>query len=287
MRPIYKNLANKVESIISEVLNNSNVSYYTITSRAKEIESLSKKAKKEKYEDPQEEIKDLAGIRIITYVKSEVNQCCECINPLFDIDPKHSVDKTKELGNDKVGYRSIHYVAKLTDERLVLPEYKVFKDLCFEIQIRTILEHAWADISHDRNYKFDGVLPPDIERRFSLVAATLESADREFDNLAKEITIYEKEIQCKVENDDLNNIKINTTSLRNYLKLNFKLQINKGLLETRFGNGGLKIIKELNAFGISSLKDLDTLISNIGNMDKLFYAETNFSGLLTCIPGIM
>jgi ppGpp synthetase/RelA/SpoT-type nucleotidyltranferase len=162
MRPIYKNLANKVESIIREVLNNSGVSYYTITSRAKEIESFSKKAKKEKYKNPQEEIKDFAGIRIITFVKSEVNQCCDVIKPLFDIDQKHSVDKTKELGSDKVGYRSIHYVAKLTDDRLILPEYKVFKDFCFEIQIRTILEHAWADISHDRNYKFDGVLPPDI-----------------------------------------------------------------------------------------------------------------------------
>src|SRR5690606_2630134 len=111
--------------------------------------------------------------------------CCEIIKPLFVIDPDHSIDKTKELGTDKVGYRSIHYVAKLTNERLILPEYQKFRDLSFEIQIRTIIEHAWADISHERNYKFNGVLPPenDIERRFSLAAVTLELVDREFDSL--------------------------------------------------------------------------------------------------------
>ncbi|MDQ0496804.1 RelA/SpoT domain-containing protein [Paenibacillus brasilensis] len=133
VRPTYKNLASKVESIIREVLNSSGISYYTVSSRAKDIESFSKKASKEKYKNPKKEIKDMAGIRIITFVKSEVLQCCDIIKPLFDIDPDHSVDKTKELGNDKVGYRSIHYVAKLTDERLGLPEYSVFKELTFEI----------------------------------------------------------------------------------------------------------------------------------------------------------
>jgi putative GTP pyrophosphokinase len=103
MRPTYKNLSSKVESIIREVLNASGISYYTITSRAKDLESFSKKANKEKYKNPKNEINDMAGIRVITFVKTEVMQCCEIIKPLFDIDPDHSVDKTKELGNDKVG----------------------------------------------------------------------------------------------------------------------------------------------------------------------------------------
>jgi len=279
MRPVYKNLASKVESIIREVLNNSGVNYYTITSRAKEIESFSNKANKEKYKNPQQEIKDLAGIRVITYVKSEVNQCCEIIKPLFEIDQVHSVDKTKELGSDKVGYRSIHYVAKLTDDRLGLPEYQVFKDLNFEIQVRTILEHAWADISHDRNYKFNGVLPPDndIQRRFSLAAATLELVDREFDNLAKELIMYDNKVKDQVENDDLS-IEVNTTSLRNYLNMKFKLYIDSGAIGTTFNKGSKRIVRELKAFGVKDLNDLDRIIKE--DVDKYIYEETNFLGLL-------
>ncbi|MCR8655833.1 GTP pyrophosphokinase [Paenibacillus endoradicis] len=278
-RPTYKNLANKVESIIREVLNSSGISYYTISSRAKDIESFSKKASKEKYKDPKSEIKDMAGIRVIMFVKSEVLQCCEIIKPLFNIDPDHSIDKTKELGNDKVGYRSIHYVAKLTDERLRLPEYNVFKDLNFEIQVRTILEHAWADISHDRNYKFIGDLPTenDIQRRFSLAAATLELVDREFDNLAKEINTYDKEVSYKVENDDLN-VLINTTSLRNYLNNKFKELIDKNLIERTFNKGSKKIVSELKLYRISTLADIDKIIGN--DTHKFVYEPTNYIGLL-------
>lgn len=279
MRPSYKNLANKVESIIREVLTNSGASYYTITSRAKDIESFTIKASKEKYKNPQQEIKDLAGIRIITYVKSEVNNCCELIKPLFEIDHLHSVDKTKELGNDKVGYRSIHYVAKLTEDRLSLPEYQIFKDLEFEIQVRTILEHAWADISHDRNYKFNGVLPPDndIERRFSLAAATLELVDREFDNLAREIVVYGHEVADKVKNDELN-IEINTTSLSNYLNLKFKPFIDRKLIEPTFNNRSKDVIDELISYGISNLNDLELIIKD--NTEEFVYERTNFIALL-------
>lgn len=279
MKPIYENLANKVESIIREVLNASGVTYYTITSRAKEVESFQKKANKEKYKDPQQEIMDLAGIRVITYVKSEVDLCCDIIRPLFNIDPDHSVDKTKELGHDKVGYRSIHYVARLTDNRLVLPEYKVFKELRFEIQVRTILEHAWADISHDRNYKFDGVLPPnnDINRRFSLASATLELVDREFDNLSKELATYEKDVINKVEKDELD-IEINTTALKNYLNNKFKTFIDAGKITQSFNNKSKNIVKELQLFGINTLKDLDMIVNE--NLDIYLYEETNYLGLL-------
>ncbi|CAH0122585.1 MULTISPECIES: GTP pyrophosphokinase family protein [unclassified Paenibacillus] len=277
--PVYKSLANKVESIVREVLNSSGASYYTISSRVKEIDSFSKKARKEKYKNPIKDIKDLAGIRVITFVKSEVNQVCNILKPLFDIDHLHSVDKTKELGNDRVGYRSVHYVAQLTEERLRLPEYQIYKGMSFEIQVRTILEHAWADISHDRNYKFSGVLPPenDIQRRFSLASATLELVDREFDNLAKEINQYDSIVKTKVESDDFN-IEINTTSLRNYLSLKFKIYIEKGLIEASFQKASNKIIEELSRYGIRTLAELDKELSD--GIEKYIYAKTNFIGLL-------
>ncbi|GMK46894.1 hypothetical protein PghCCS26_40230 [Paenibacillus glycanilyticus] len=278
-RPVFEKLAGKVESIIREVLDSANVSYYTVTSRAKEIDSFISKASDSKYKDPIREIKDLAGIRVITFVKSEVDSCSNIIQPLFEIDPEHSTDKSKELGDDKVGYRSLHFVAKLTNQRLELPEYQVFKDLQFEIQIRTILEHAWADISHTKNYKFNGVLPPDndIKRRFSLAAATLELVDREFNAISQEISEYQTEVKAKTSRDELD-IDINSTSLMNYLSLKFRDFIEDYQLSADFNQGDALIIEELKDYGITRLSELNGIISR----DLGTYVEysNNYLGLL-------
>lgn len=256
-RPNYKDLAFKVESIITEVLNNENFNYFSISSRAKDLDSFVNKAKKDKYKDPKSEIMDFAGIRIITYVKSEVTECCDIIKPLFDIDSCNSLDKSNELGNNMMGYRSVHYVAKLSEDRLKLPEYSRYKDMCFEIQVRTILEHAWADISHDKNYKFNGTLPDDIQRRFNLIAATLELSDREFDSISNEISKYQIEVEEKIDNNDLD-IEINSTSLTEYMNSKFKKYTDDFIINPV--HLGATIVSELRDFQITNLSDLNTLI---------------------------
>jgi hypothetical protein len=65
----------------------------------------------------------------------------------------------------------------------------------FEVQIRTVLQHAWAEFEHDIRYK--GTIPdahaPDLDRRLTLAAGLLELADREFstirDRLQAEMTV--------------------------------------------------------------------------------------------------
>ncbi|PEF53888.1 hypothetical protein CON56_02530 [Bacillus thuringiensis] len=277
-KPLYEALAKKVESIIKDVLDQNGLTYYLITSRSKDLDSFANKAKKDKYADPKNEIKDLAGIRVITFVRSEVEACKNAIKPLFKLDNNHSIDKGKALGIDKVGYRSVHFVAELTEDRLQLPDFKPFEGMCFEIQIRTILEHAWADISHDRSYKFSGVLPPDndIERRFSLAAAALELVDREFDSLASEIENYRESVKQHTNKGHLD-IALNTASLSGYLTQKFNTLINNNIIKPDYNKGEETIINELKLFGIHSLSDLDELIGN--NTDR-FDFESNFIGLL-------
>ncbi len=57
------------------------------------------------------------------------------------------------LQEERFGYQSIHYLVKLKGERARLAEYRNLKDGVVEIQIRTILQHAWAEIEHDIQYK--------------------------------------------------------------------------------------------------------------------------------------
>lgn len=76
----------------------------------------------------------------------------------FSIDEGNSGNKADMLETDKVGYLSVHYFLKLNNKRLALSEYKGYKGLKCEVQVRTLLQHAWAEIEHDRNYKFAGVM---------------------------------------------------------------------------------------------------------------------------------
>lgn len=259
-RPIYKKLAVKVENIIEEVLDNDELSYHIILCRAKTIDSYVDKCSSDKYDDPVNQIFDMAGIRVITYVESEVEKVCEVIENTFKINKSESSDKSSELGVDKVGYKSIHDVCQLKSDRLNLPEYKPFKDKYFEIQVRTILQHAWAEITHDRNYKFSGVLPDDIQRRFMLISGQLEMADREFNLISLDIDKIKKEVEKGTKEGKLD-IKLNSTTLNQYYKTKLPVLYKKGTdIDTLTEESKVSLIQEMSDFGISTLAELDKII---------------------------
>lgn len=283
-RPLYMALATKVEGVLREVLDTNSTNYHTITRRTKELDQYERKAKEEKYKDPQKEIMDMAGIRVITYTQSEANQVAALVKDLFDVMPEHSIDKTEELGIDRVGYRSLHFVATLGEARRKLPENRAFDNMCFEIQVRTILQHAWAEFEHDRNYKFTGVLPPEVKRRVSVLSGSLELIDREFDNIAKAIEEYAADVERKAESGDLA-VAIDSTSLMTYLTRRFLPLIDKGLQPT-FNRGDLMIIEELRDMKITKLEELDRVIAP--NLEKLTSIDprelgVNFFGLVRFI----
>ncbi|MDX6038046.1 GTP pyrophosphokinase family protein, partial [Acinetobacter baumannii] len=162
------------------------ISSVDIPFREKSKKSFLKKMEdknKEKTYSPLD-MTDLAGIRVITLIESDVHKVCELIKSLFNIHKKDSVNKSEILGDDKVGYRSVHFICDIGETRENLLEWKALKGLKFEIQVRTALEHAWAEIEHDRSYKLRGKLPSDLTRRFSLLSGLLESADLEFNRLS-------------------------------------------------------------------------------------------------------
>ncbi|RAK05040.1 ppGpp synthetase/RelA/SpoT-type nucleotidyltransferase [Halanaerobium saccharolyticum] len=183
----YVDLRAEVEVILREALNENDIIFHSIESRVKSVESFRKKAERDKYNDPVNEITDLTGIRIITLFEKEIHQISDIIKELFKIDYSRSEDKSDLLDADKMGYKSIHYIAELNQDKITATELETFAGLKFEIQIRSILQHAWAEIEHDRNYKFQGELPKHLQRRFYALAGMLEIADREFNTLSEEV----------------------------------------------------------------------------------------------------
>lgn len=262
-RDIYKKLIDKVKNIINDVLENEKITVNSVCGRVKEKDSYCNKALKDKYDKHEEEITDLAGLRIITYINSDVDRICKIIEEEFCIDKDNSIDKGASLGIDKVGYKSVHYVGQLKENRSNLSEYKLYKNLKFEVQIRTLLQHAWAEIEHDRNYKFSGVLPKHIKRKFALVAGSLELIDIQFEEIARDIDAYAKEISENTQEGNLNGILIDSTSLKQYLLNKFEKQIKEKYIKPEFGANNAseeRIIYELNNFGINTLNELDDML---------------------------
>lgn len=256
-RPEIEKFVFKLEDLIIDVLNQNKIEYHRVGGRAKTVESFNKKIKVKSYDDPINDITDLVGIRIITYVEDTIPQVCKLLATLFDIDEENSIDKGEALGVDRVGYKSVHYIATLTKERDNLEEYQKFKEQKFEIQIRTILQHSWAEIEHDRNYKFSGELPKRIQRRFKLLAGLLELADNEFNNISKEIDEYSNEVKVSIEKGELQ-IQLNSASISEFLQERLPELFKLGM-STNFPYSS-QTVKELNDFGIDNLNDLNEII---------------------------
>ena len=220
----YQSQATAIKRILEEALKRKDIQVHSVQARAKEPSSFGKKASqssetdpaKPKYPRPLEEITDLAGVRVITYFPGTVEEIKQIIKHEFQI--MELSDKGAELiEEDRFGYQSIHCLVKFELQRSSLPEYAPFADSVAEIQVRTILQHAWAEIEHDIQYKSAPVIPAEIRRRFMALAGMLELADREFQaiqNADKELT---REARSRVAGGELNHVEITPDALKAFL----------------------------------------------------------------------
>ena len=212
-------LKNKVKVILQEILEpNKAIIIHDIRARTKSRDSLSKKIDRKPKYSKLSDITDIVGLRVITLFSDTVDEVAKIIKQEFDIDEQNSIDKrkTQEKEPDKFGYLSLHYVAKLSDKRLDITENKIFSDFYFEIQIRSILQHTWAEIEHDLNYKSKSLIPEIIQRRFYRLAGLLEVADEEFKHIRNDIESYKSGVDDSINEGKLNNVSINIESINQF-----------------------------------------------------------------------
>lgn len=135
----------------------------------------------------------------------------------------------------------------------------------FEVQIRSILQHSWAEIEHDLGYKNLEGIPYHIKRKFSRVASLLEVADLEFSNIRSEIERYSNEVKHSIIEDNLD-VLLDKVSLIEFLqKVNIvrdidlywmtKLERKSLVLDVGHLDFFLKILKYLDIHTISQLND--------------------------------
>lgn len=151
MESVYHKFSAKVEDILLHAIKG--IKIINVNKRVKTLESLSDKLikKQSKYNDINE-ITDIVGVRVITLFSDDVDGVARIVESEFDVDIENSIDKRKSESPDKFGYMSLHYVIQMKN-RTNLPEYKEFAGLKAEIQIRTSLQHSWAEMEHGLQYK--------------------------------------------------------------------------------------------------------------------------------------
>lgn len=274
----YKGLAEIIAVTLKNSLISQNISFVDVPYRSKTKKSFLKKIKdklSEKDYSPTS-MTDLAGIRVITLIEADVQKVCDLISSMFNIHHADSVNKSEKLGEEKVGYRSVHFVCDVGNDREKLPEFSAYKGLCFEIQVRTALEHAWAEIEHDRGYKLGGKLPSHLNRRFKLLSGLLESADLEFNRLTVEIENYAREININNEKND-KEFELTTIGINSLLDEKYSHLIRVGAFDAELIT--LEVIKELENFGITTLNELDKLVKQVSQTYK-FSGENSYIGFL-------
>jgi ppGpp synthetase/RelA/SpoT-type nucleotidyltranferase len=182
---------------VIELLREANIDVHSVEARGKERKSLIQKVSRpDKTYEVLEEITDIVGVRIITYFEDSIEQIAKLVEQKFKVRFHDSSDKRSE---EQFGYRSVHYICEISN-------------FVFELQLRTILQHAWAEIEHDLGYKVSDAIPESIRRRFSRVAALLEIADHEFVTIRKDIYDHEQTI-LKTVNEKSASVPLDLVSL--------------------------------------------------------------------------
>lgn len=192
-----------LEGLIHVLLEGKGIRVHGVTSRIKSRASVRRKLELSAGKRTFRSLTDLLGIRIITYFPDEVNTVATVIEQEFKVDRANSVDKRAILDPDRFGYLSLHYVLQLSDSRSRLPEYHAFRDLKFELQIRSILQHAWAEIEHDLGYHSKVVVPTEVRRRFSRLASLLELADAEFLGIREQLVQSDNQARSAIEETEV------------------------------------------------------------------------------------
>jgi putative GTP pyrophosphokinase len=160
-----------------------------ICTRAKSPARFMQKALKQvnqmpKYSDPLNQILDQIGARVVTFYTSDVEVIAKEINRYF-----HSIENKVLVpdGESEFGYVGQHFILLLPSDVLAgfndddnLPKF-------FELQIKTLFQHAWSEAEHDLGYKTTNQLTSLQKRKIAFTAAQAWGADNIFNDLYKEL----------------------------------------------------------------------------------------------------
>lgn len=256
-RPTILDVTDAYTDLITAMLDDAGINYLSVTARTKSVASFAVKAHRRvdgrpEFSDPLREITDQIGVRVITFVHSDVSAVADLLAAQMTVlDDRDMGRETAQEG--RFGYSSRHVLvaADTPDDRARLAGHRA------SVQVRTVLQHAWAEFEHDIRYK--GTVPeafaPDLDRRFTLAAGLLELADREFSKIRDRL--QESMTDQHVDADE-NDPRIGAQDLASFLAGRFA---DAGWSRTDHYEWIAGLLLEV---GVTSLQELGALLTSVG-----------------------
>jgi ppGpp synthetase/RelA/SpoT-type nucleotidyltranferase len=305
VRPLYKNFANIMNAILQDAIIQLGITSIVQT-RAKGVPNFVEKLirKQNKYFDAVNQFTDLCGARVIVNNLDDLNPVCNFIRQHFEIDEANSEDVVDRLGESQFGYRSVHFIISLKPEeknsllipickKLDITNSKNLLELLFsrrdrkesehanlspgpkfkaEIQVRTLIQHAWAEFAHDQIYKSDFDVPTVLKRDANRISATLETSDEAFARTTKLVCEYKTYHGTYMTQNQMTQELANLKLIQEYDMNNYRLAYQISRLATSLEDwdsvvGTLEIpIREFEASEFKPKKDsfMSTLYQDIG-----------------------
>jgi ppGpp synthetase/RelA/SpoT-type nucleotidyltranferase len=169
--------------------------------RIKENKSLIEKAlyRGKSYSNPYDEITDKVGIRFVVLNLDEI----PVINSLIESCGIWEISKDKDFKKEKAekpeffAYQSIHYIIR--NKQNIDDTIHISKGVPCEIQIRTLLQHSYAELSHDVAYKKEEHISPEMRRIFARSMALIETTDLLFREVRNMVNTDESKFKEFVE----------------------------------------------------------------------------------------
>ena len=251
-RPALVAATENYRELVTALLDDAGINYLSVTARTKSVESFAAKAERavdgrRLFSDPLVEITDQVGLRIITYLREDVDAVATLLSDEMRLlDDRDMGLETAREG--RWGYASRHLLVGVEGEQQPA-----------SIQVRTVLQHAWAEFEHDIRYK--GAIPaehaPDLDRRFTLAAGLLELADREFTAIRERLLVTMTGEETTDEDASSTDPRIATPVLATFLGNRYA---DAGWSRTDHYGWISGLLLEL---GITSLDELTTMLDTV------------------------
>ncbi|WP_329502681.1 RelA/SpoT domain-containing protein [Klebsiella aerogenes] len=146
--------------------------------RFKSIASALGKVSRKGYENPVVQMTDLVGVRFVVLLSTEIKTISNIIESCDKWDSTVSKDYESEINvNPKIfDYQSRHYEVRPKTQFDYCGE-SITPEMCCEVQVRTLLQHAYAELVHDSIYKPSSDVPKSAERQIARSMALMETTD--------------------------------------------------------------------------------------------------------------
>lgn len=264
--PHFQQLCQEISYILDKSLRKSNIEFSTISKRVKSLEGFAEKNIRKGYKNPIEEMTDIAGVRVVYLYKNDFSKIEKIINSEFEVVRK--VDKREEQGEEKFGYSAVHFLVRL-GKKSSGARYDDLKDYICEIQVRTVLQDAWAIIDHHLIYKQEEDIPSAFRRKLNSLSGLFETADDQFEKVRSERNAYLKKINKTIRRKPVFlNQEINLDTLNAYLKWRF---YDKSITYSGFAVMRYHVMRLKSKY--QRLNDLEKLLERTGKARETFAKE--------------